>query len=171
MAKNILLTGRPGCGKTTLIQKVLERYPDKAGGFYTCEIRQSGKRVGFEMITLDGQRGILAHVNAHSVHRVGKYGVDLTFLEDNGVGSLKGAIQDGLLVVIDEIGPMEIFSTEFQQAVLHALDSGSPVLATIVYRSNRFSDTIKYRSDVCLIEVRPDNRDVLIDRISNLLRG
>ncbi|MEA3441208.1 MAG: NTPase [Chloroflexota bacterium] len=171
MAKNILLTGRPGSGKTTLIQKVVERYPDNAGGFYTREIRQSGKRVGFEMITLDGQRGILAHVNTHSVYRVGKYGVDLTFLEDNGVGSLKGAIQDGLLVVIDEIGPMEIFSTVFQQAVLQALDSGSPVLATIVYRSNRFSDSIKSRSDVRLIEVRPDNRDVLIDRISNLLRG
>ena len=74
MNRVILLTGRPGSGKTTLIWRVLARLTKPAGGFYTQEIRESGRRVGFEIITLDGERDTLAHVNINSEHRISKYG-------------------------------------------------------------------------------------------------
>jgi nucleoside-triphosphatase THEP1 len=170
MRKSILLTGSPGCGKTTLIQKVLLKLSIPASGFYTREIRQQGVRKGFEIITLDGKRDILSHVNIKSPKRVGKYGVDLDMLLALAVPAIYQGIKSGGLIVIDEIGPMEILSSYFRQAVLEALDSDSSMLGTIVRRSTPFTDSIKARPEVTTIEVTPNNRDALLDHLLTQFR-
>ncbi len=159
----VLLTGRPGCGKTTLIKRVLAQLLGSADGFYTQEIRERGQRRGFEIVTLGGERGLLAHVALHSARRVGKYRVDLTALETLGVAAIRRAVAAQEVVVIDEIGPMELISQVFRQAVLEALEGHQPLLATIVWRSTPFTDRIKTRPGVTLLEVRPDNRERLVD--------
>jgi nucleoside-triphosphatase len=169
MGTTVLLTGRPGCGKTTVIHKTLALIDRPAGGFYTREIRRSGQRLGFEIVSLDGQTAILAHVDLPGPQRVGKYGLDLRALESLGVAAVKSAIDQGGLVVIDEIGPMEMRSPRFKEIVLEALDSRSTVLGTIVQRSTPFSDKIKRRSDVTLIEVQPSNRDALPAQLTTML--
>ena len=93
--KNILITGRPGCGKTTLIMEILKELNLKASGFYTSEIRIHGKRKGFSIVTLSGKRGILAHQNIHSEKRVSKYGVNLKDLEELGVSSISRGLKEG----------------------------------------------------------------------------
>lgn len=165
MTTKILLTGRPGCGKTTLIRTVLERYPGKAGGFYTQELRVAGVRTGFEVHTLDGQRGLLAHVEIRGPEKVGKYGVDLDFLEKEGIPQIELAVLRGYLVVIDELGPMEFKSSRFRQVVINTLHEDVPLLGSIVARPDPFGDMIKGRADISLIEVRNDNRDTLVDLI------
>jgi nucleoside-triphosphatase len=165
MRKIILLTGRPGSGKTSLIRQVLEHYEGQADGFYTQEIREGGTRKGFEIITLDGQHAALAHVDIKSAQRLGKYHLDLDTLERLAVPALQSAVQSGALVVIDEIGPMELRSALFRQAVTQALESGSSVLGSIVQRSLPFSDEIKRRQDVRMVEVAPSNRDALVGQI------
>lgn len=169
-AKNILLTGAPGCGKTTLIQRVLARLDVAAGGFYTEEIRSVGRRQGFKMVTLDGEEGILAHEDIAGLPRVSRFGVDVASLEAVGVASVQRALEHCNLVVIDEIGPMEFFSEAFKQVVLAALDSDRVVLGTIVQRSKPFSDRIKARSDVDVMTVTRDNRSSLADDILARLR-
>jgi nucleoside-triphosphatase len=171
MTPAILLTGHPGCGKTTLVRRVVARVQGPVGGFYTQEIREGGVRQGFKMVTFDGQEGVLAHVNIQSARRIGRYGVDLDALDTVGVASLRRAVEQGGLVVIDEIGPMEIFSQAFRQAVIDALASDSLVFGTIVRRSKPFSDQIKARPDVRVIEVTPANRDDLLENILGLLRA
>jgi nucleoside-triphosphatase len=104
MTKKVLLTGRPGCGKTTLIKRVVDEVAVPAGGFYTEEVRESGQRVGFKMITLDDQESLLAHVDFKTQQRVGKYGLDLSALETVGVAALREAMRARQLVVLDEIG-------------------------------------------------------------------
>jgi nucleoside-triphosphatase len=158
---NVLLTGRPGCGKTTLIKCVVKSIPQNAGGFFTEEIRETGIRVGFKLVTLDGNEAVFAHVDLKSSDRIGKYRLDRAVLESVGVKALREAILGQRAVVIDEIGPMEIRSDLFRETVSEALDSTASVLATIVSRSFPFTDTIKRRHDVTLIEVRPDNRERL----------
>src|SRR6266568_7632459 len=127
MKQKVLLTGRPGCGKTTLIKALLNDLARPAGGFYTEEIRERGVRVGFKLVTLDGKEAVLAHINFKTRERVGKYGIDLSALETVGVAAVREAVRARLLVVIDEIGPMEIRSAIFCDAVNEALDSGAPV--------------------------------------------
>jgi nucleoside-triphosphatase len=165
--QKVLLTGRPGCGKTTVMKRVVNNLALPAGGFYTEEIREHGARVGFKIVTLDGKEALLAHVDFKTTERVGKYGLDLSALETVGSEALRTAVRARQLVVIDEIGPMEIRSPIFRDVVNEALDSGAPVLATITARSFPFTDAIKKRSDVTLIEVHPTNRDQLASELSD----
>ena len=158
----ILLTGRPGCGKTTLIKRVVKEVALPAGGFYTEEIRERGGRIGFKIITLEGEEAVFARVDFKTPERLGKYGLDLSALETMAVAALRTAARARQLVVIDEIGPMEIRSAIFRETVNEALDSGAPILGTITARSFPFTDAIKKRPDITMIEVRPNNRDQLI---------
>jgi energy-coupling factor transporter ATP-binding protein EcfA2 len=80
-AKNILVTGSPGCGKSTLIERVVRYLDHPVAGFFTREIREGGRRVGFAVATMDGREGVLAHQNIKGAYRVGRYGVRLDDLE------------------------------------------------------------------------------------------
>ncbi len=162
---NILLTGNPRVGKTTIIKKVVENLKD-VGGFYTEEIRE-GYRKGFRIITLDGKEGILAHMDIKSRYGVGKYGVNIEDLENIAVKSVeKGLDRD--IIVIDEIGKMELFSEKFRNILETALDTGK-VLGTIMKKSNYFADKIKNRKDVKVLLVEESNRDVLVEEIKEIL--
>lgn len=169
MGKAILLTGNPGCGKTTLLQRVVARLPKSAGGFYTEEIREQGVRKGFGITTLDGKRGVMAHVDIKSSKKVGKYGVNIAALDTIAVPSIEEAVGVQKIVVIDEIGPMEISSDRFRDAVMGALQSGATVLGTIVKHSLPFIDRIKAMPNVKVIEVRHENRENLVESILRLL--
>jgi len=167
MSRNILLTGVPGVGKTTLVRRVLDGIDARVGGFCTEEIRERGKRVGFSIRTFDRQTGILAHVNHKGPHRVGKYGVNIKDLETVAAESVVSAVESDDLVVIDELGRMELFSPLFQLAVMEALDSEKPVFGTIQVRRNSFLNSVRSRDDVRVIEVTSGNRDALVARIGN----
>ena len=166
MTKKILLTGRPGCGKTTLVKRVVAKLALPTCGFYTEEIRKRGERVGFKIVTLDGEEAVLAHVDFRT-RRVGKYGLDLSGLETIGVEAVRRAVRARQLVVADEIGPMELRSDIFRDAITETFDSRTPILATVTARPFQFTEAIKMRRDVILIEVRRDNRDQLVSELSD----
>jgi nucleoside-triphosphatase len=172
MAHTLLLTGRPGVGKTTIIRNVVARLEVGAGGFYTEEIREQGRRTGFRLIALDGPEGLLASVNIDSPHRVGRYGVHIRDLERVGVEALRRAVeQPGVaVVVVDEIGKMELFSAAFRDVVLEAMDGPKPVLATVTAASQPWVNALRSRADVTLIEVTPANRQVMPDRVLRWLQ-
>ena len=117
-----LLTGPPRTGKTTLIKEVIRGYPGKVGGFYTEEIRERNERTGFRLVTIDGKATVLSHVSYRSPYRVGKYGVNVEGLELVGVTALLDAVRNADLVVVDEIGRMEMLSLKFRDAVIDYRD-------------------------------------------------
>jgi nucleoside-triphosphatase len=178
MGRAFLLTGRPGVGKTTVIQAVVARLGMTAGGFYTQEIREQGQRTGFRLMALDGTSGILAGVNISGTCRVGKYGVHLHDLEQVGVQALRRAVErpEVTTVVIDEIGRMELCSQAFRETVLAVLDSPKTVLATVMDRAivgtlpHPWVDAIKARPGVTLVEVTLASRQSLPDRILHWLQ-
>ena len=161
---NVLLTGRPGIGKTTLIKRLIEATPLSKGGFYTEEVREKGQRVGFSLTTLDGKKSLLAHIRIKSPYRVGRYGVDIDTFEAIGVESIIKAISDNKLIIVDEIGRMELFSKKFRDVVLQALKTGR-VVATIKKGKGYFIDEIKSRKDVKVIEMNLENRETLSSKI------
>lgn len=84
-----------------------------------------------------------------------------------GVEAILNACRESDLVIIDEVGPMELYSEAFRKAVLEALNSGKTVLGTIHYRaSSPFIDAIRERGDVEIIEVTYGNRDNLSKTIA-----
>jgi nucleoside-triphosphatase len=160
--KNILFTGPPGCGKSTLIEKIVGQMKGSCTGFFTRELREQGRRVGFAILTLDGKRGILAHQSIKSPYRVGKYGVNLEDINRIAVPSMIPGSEDAM-VVIDEIGKMECFSPLFKNTLVQTLDSKNPVLGSISLRGNQFIQRIKERKDVRLVQVSEMNRDMLVE--------
>jgi nucleoside-triphosphatase len=135
--KNLLLTGPPGCGKSTLIEKLIARIDQPMTGFFTGELRDRGRRVGFSITTLCGKQGVLAHASSKSPVRVGKYGVNVEAIDQMAVPSLS-ASNPSAIVVIDEIGTMECASQRFREAVLKVLDSEHPVIGSIAQRGGPF---------------------------------
>ena len=167
---NILITGKPGVGKTTLIIKLIEELDLNAGGFYTQEMRLGGRRVGFKIITLDGEESILAHIDIKSPYRLSKYGVNLEGLEKVGVKSIWRALKKNKIIVIDEIGKMELFSPRFKEAVNSALNSDKITIATILLAPNPYTDKIKRRQDVKLFYLTQENREKVKEEIKNILQ-
>jgi nucleoside-triphosphatase len=165
----LLLTGQPGTGKTALIKEVLTRTRVKGGGFYTEEIRTGGIRQGFRIITLDGQEAVLAHVNISSPYQVSKYRVDTDALDRVGVAALRQALKESDLIVIDEIGKMELLSPQFKEAVTQALNSGKRVLGTIMLDRHPFADEIKRRPEVEVLLVTRDNRPEVMKTVLDWL--
>jgi nucleoside-triphosphatase len=169
MKRVYLLTGKPGTGKTSLIKQAVAQFKGKAGGFYTEEIRSQGIRLGFRLVTLDGQEATLAHVDFSSRYHVSKYGVDIDSLERVGVSALRRAVEQCDLIIVDEIGKMELFSAGFREAVRQIMESDKRVLGTIMLAPNLWADNIKRHPQVNLVEVTRTNYHRVLDDLQRWL--
>jgi len=158
MARAYLITGAPGVGKTSLILSLLDTLPGTKGGFYTREIREGSQRVGFLVTDLSGREGVLAHVRHPGPPRVGSYGVDLKTLEDIGVHAVSRAMDETDLIVIDEIGKMELFSPRFRTVLFEVLKGPRPLLGTIMAKPHPAADPIKAHPGVRVQRLTPMNR-------------
>jgi nucleoside-triphosphatase len=169
--KNLLLTGAPGCGKTTVLERVVEQLGDlRLTGFLTLELRKHGQRVGFEAVGLGGRRAILAHVRFHSPVSVGRYGVEpdrLVPLIEEELDRAPGSV-DAFL--IDEIGKMECHSPQFVATIRRLLGEPIPVVATIAIRGGGFISEVKQRRDVQIVQVIQANRQMLPAQIAALVK-
>jgi nucleoside-triphosphatase len=169
MRRALLLTGKPGTGKTALIKEAIASTKVNGGGFYTEEIRTEGIRQGFRIVTLHGQEAILADVSISSPYQVSKYRVDTDSLNKVGVSALRQALREADLIVIDEIGKMELLSPQFKEAVTQVINSGKRVLGTIMLNPHPFADQIKRHPEVETLLVTRDNRPEVMKRVLNWL--
>jgi nucleoside-triphosphatase len=168
----ILLTAQPRTGKSTAIKKIVNMLgKDNCGGFYTEEIRENGERVGFRICTLSGKTGILSHVNIKSDYRISRYGVDLETFEKICISELENAIKDDNVkyIIIDEIGPMQLFSEKYKELLINLLRCNKPIIGTIFMNSYEWLDDFKKQENINLVEITFDNRDSLPLKLVELL--
>jgi nucleoside-triphosphatase len=168
----ILVTGKPGIGKTSILRRTVKELKSrkyKVGGMICNEVREGGVRVGFEITDLStGTRGWLAHVNQPTGPKIGKYHVNLTDLDVIGVGAILEALQNADILAVDEIGPMELSSTAFSNALIKAAESSKPMIGTIHYGlKNSIIDSIKNRENTEILKVTYKNRENLHNLIAN----
>jgi len=162
----ILLTGMPGCGKTTAVMRIIENFdPKKMSGFYTQEIRRGGNREGFKWRCLDGREGTLAHINIKGQAKVGRYGVDIEGFEKLVVPVLEA---DAELIVIDEIGKMECFSEKFTAVVRKLFESDKAVLATVALKGADLISEVKEFANVKIFNLSRQNCDEVVSEILKL---
>ena len=169
----ILLEGRPGAGKSTVARRLADRLSQDGipvSGFVTEEIRQSGRRLGFSVERLGGERGVLAHVEIPGPPRVGRYGVDLAALERLAIPALEEAGENDI-VIVDELGKMELASRPFQEALSALLKRPVRVVATVQSSSHPFTDALKRRRDIETLRVTTANRNELPELLASRLRS
>ncbi|MGA3191820.1 MAG: NTPase [Candidatus Bathyarchaeia archaeon] len=166
----LLITGSPGVGKTTLLLKVAETLKANGygvGGMISRDVRTSGSRVGFEVTDLNsGNKGWLASVQQERGPQVGKYRVNVDDLNGIGVKAIVEAVEKLDVVVVDEIGPMELFSVKFREAVKKAVESKKLVVSTIHWKmSGELIDSIKKREDAEIHVLTNENRGRVLEEI------
>ncbi len=173
----ILLTGKPGTGKTTVVEKLSSCSPFPACGFLTCEIREGGQRKGFSIEPLGFQMGkaTLAHKDYPSSHRVGSYGVFPEVLDPFITEirkKLNSEVASQTLFLVDEIGKMELFNQDFFPLVEKLLKTPEiKVVATILAARNPRTDSLKAIRGVKIIEVTPQNRKALPAQMAQEMGG
>jgi nucleoside-triphosphatase len=172
VAARLLIEARPGAGKTTAIGRLAELLRDAGvppSGFLTTELRDGRRRVGFEIETFAGERGLLAHVDIPGLPRVSRYGVDLEEFERLALPALDAPAAGGV-VLIDELGKMELASERFREAVLALFDGNAPIVATVHTFRHPFTDALKGRADVTTVRLTAANRNGLPEELLNLVR-
>jgi nucleoside-triphosphatase len=162
----LLLTGNPGVGKTTVLMKVVKALKERGirvGGMISREVREGGTRVGFEILDLSsGRRGWLAHVNQKNGPQVGKYRVNIGDLTAIGAQAILDAVENCDVIAIDEIGPMELFSGKFKEAVRKALESRKLLVAIVHWKAqDALINEAKKREDAETTSVTLENRESL----------
>ena len=171
------ITGLPGVGKTDTLIKIvkdLEESGYRVGGMVTEAIIENNDRVGFYVMDWQTkERKIFAHVDFDTGERVGKYGVDVKVLEEIGVPAIEKAIADENIdiIIIDEVGKMEMLSERFCKVVIDALDSDKPLLLTLHKKSRSpLLQDIRRRDDIRILEVTPVNRNLLPYKIEKIMK-
>lgn len=171
---NILLTGPPGSGKTRLIQNVVDDLKNlgaTVGGLLTPEVRMGGERTGFHILDIQtGEKELMADINLDSEVRVGRYGVNVNVIRAVAVNAIVRAMSKCDIIVIDEIGKMELYSTEFQEIVEEALSSPKPLLGTVGERLRHpFTTRVKELPSVKLMTLTRSNWDQVYGEVKQML--
>ena len=157
-----VLTAPPKTGKSTAIKKIINMLGTKnCCGFYTKEMIEDGQRVGFKIVTLSGKEGILARVSYDGEYIIGKYGVNLKEFEKLALTELENIINadDNKYVIIDEIGPMQLFSNKYKELLLKIASTDRKIIGTAFYDSYDWLDDFKKLDNVELIEINEMNRN------------
>jgi len=170
------ITGMPGVGKTQTLLKIigsLEKSGYTVEGMITKPITKKKKRVGFYVCDWKtNEKEVFAHIDFENKEKVGKYGVDITALEKIGVPAIEKAITDDEIdiIVIDEIGKMEMLSQKFCDIVIEALDSDKPIMVTLHKKSRTpLLQDVRRRDDIRILEVTPVNRNLLPYKIEKIM--
>ena len=165
--KHLLIVGRPGVGKTTLMAHLTYALRHRPiDGFLTEEVREEGERLGFWLSPLDGRQVLLAHRRLEGGPRVGPYRVNISVLENVAIPIIQRGIQHAFVLFLDELGKMELCSSVFAQAVQQAFDHGPSIVATAGVSPIPFLEALKRRRDVEIIPLTPANRGAVEEELT-----
>ncbi len=168
--KNIFVTGSIHSGKTTILNKVLDKLPNlKISGFRTLPIYENKKKQGFIFESLDGSRKLFAHIDLKTENQFDIYKFDYKVFEEFGVSALKKALSNSDVILMDEIGMMEKQAKSFRQMIIKCLNSPQLGLGACQDRATWFLNILEKRTDTKIFVIHEVNRDLIPDQIIELI--
>jgi len=155
----ILLTGRPRCGKSSLIQNILSRFELPLGGFAMQRLTKTGKTWAFRLLDLT-EESYASHQESDKLFDdiaiymsvPGKWQGNIKVFNGKGSNALEKCLGGNQLVIMDELGIFERDALAFQASVFKILNSSLPVLGVLKDKSNPFLDNIRNHPDVSIFE-------------------
>ena len=170
------ITGMPNVGKTKTLLKIIGSL-EKSGyivqGMVTKPLFKKKEHVGFYVMNWQThEKEVYAHKDFEHKEKVGDFGVDITALENVGIPAIEKAITDDEvdIIIIDEIGKMEMLSEKFCEVVIEALDSDKPIMITLHKKSRTpLLQDVRRRDDIRILEVTPVNRNLLPYKIEKIM--
>jgi len=170
------ITGMPNVGKTSTLKKIIKSLEDHGyvvQGMITEPFIKKKKHLGFyAMNWLSKEKEVFAHIDFDQRETVGKYGIDIEALDKICVPAIEDAItnEDVNIIIIDEIGKMEMLSEKFCEMVIEALDSDKPIIVTLHKKSRTpLLQDVRRRDDIRILEVTPVNRNLLPYKIEKIM--
>ncbi len=170
------ITGLPGSGKTQTLLRIIQLLEEEGvvvGGMVTEPIFEKQRRTGFQITNwLTKEHEVFAHETMKSRVRSGRFGVNLAALEGLGIRALAEARESADVIVIDEVGKMEVESDTFTKSVVDTLDAKKSIIMTLHKKSrNPLLQDIRRRDELRLLEVTPVNKNLLAFKIVHLITG
>lgn len=167
LPQRVFLTGPPGVGKTSVIVEFLKNFRGEKVGFITLEVREEGIRSGFLLKTLSGREKVFASKKFNFPWKVGKYSVNVPLFEELVLPELEKAYKNPqVLVVIDEIGKMELLSPRFEKAIYKLLSQPNPLIATVGKVSHSLVEKIMREEGT--FEVTKKGRKEMLNLLKNI---
>jgi nucleoside-triphosphatase len=172
MGQIVLLSGEPRVGKTTALKKIIQMIGENnCIGFYTEEIRDEFDRIGFDCVSLNGRRERIADVNFKNDTRMGRYGIDIEAFEDFLSYAIKRSSGSSKIIIIDEIGPMQLLSKKFKQEIINILTGPNSVIGTIFCKKHPDVDEIKKIPGIKVYSITSKNRNTILENILCEIQG
>lgn len=151
--KNIFLTGISGCGKTTLINKILDDLNIKYSGYRTKPYYIKDLNKGFYM---EGYIKSTNNFSPISIKFENKKPIPiLETFEVLGCEILRESINDLnlKLILMDEIGVLEDKALNFKNEIIRSIESQKIVLGVIKKKDNEFLNYLKERKDIVVFDI------------------
>lgn len=166
-AKNILIDGLPRVGKTTAVQRVLSLAKVRCGGFFSAAVSKQFY-TNFRLVSVQGpHRSVSSQELLRRFDIPGVIGFNLEDLENFGVPAVLHALETCDVVVIDQLGTLEVSSEKFRRVVDRVLNSDKVCLATVTSSNVPYIEAIRKRPDVSIYEINRSNRMLLPERIAS----
>ncbi|MFW9876185.1 MAG: nucleoside-triphosphatase [Candidatus Thorarchaeota archaeon] len=175
MNRKILITGPPRCGKSTLITQLIQYYHNKKYiiyGFLTPEIRERGNRIGFNILDIySEEQSQLARIrNFKTKYRVGKYNIFIEDFDKYLKTSLNLEGKTFNMIIIDEIGKMELFSKFFQNFIKTIFSSRKTIIATIGLKlQHPLKNYLINLPSIHLLNLNRQNSRLIFEKVISLI--
>ncbi len=171
----VAITGKPGAGKTAIVQRIAEMIKDHftIGGYITLPIIEDDELVGYRLRNfVTGLEEVAAHRDWDIKPKINELGIRLDAVDRIATAALLQAIADHDLILIDEVGKLVSDSREYGVALKEALKCEKPMLITMHKRSrNPLLQTIRRRDDLRTLEVTPINAAILPSKVVRILKS
>lgn len=180
--EKIFITGEKRVGKSSLVKKQIEPYREVISGFFTQRIfGEFDNSCDFRMIDFSSEEAYCLEIHgaAEGIIRPdvfmkfddkSKINKNINVFNTTGYEILKASLLNKkAMIVIDEIGQLELEALEYMKVFYEVLNSDIPLIGVLKKENTRIMDFISNMKEAEIIELNSDNYSRVEERVFEYL--